>query len=98
MGYSALLPLGNQFFLGQPVVLGEGRRPRRVRDVDFSRPTKFTPDQQRRFERAHESFCRGSSTRLSTELRNPLLIEVVDSVTYVARSPDGTIGALVDSE
>ena len=58
----------------EPVVLGEGRRPRRVRDVDFSRPTKFTPDQQRRFERAHESFCRGSSTRLSTELRNPLQI------------------------
>ena len=26
------------------------------------------------------------------------VIEVVDSVTYVARSPDGTIGALVDSE
>lgn len=26
------------------------------------------------------------------------VIEVVDSVTYVARYPDGTIAALVDSE
>jgi flagellar motor switch protein FliM len=63
----------------EPIVLGDGRRPRRVREVDFSRPTKFTPDQQRRFERAHETFCRGASTRLSTQLRNPLLIEVVES-------------------
>jgi hypothetical protein len=27
-----------------------------------------------------------------------VVIEVVDSVTYVLRYPDGTIGALVDSE
>jgi hypothetical protein len=27
-----------------------------------------------------------------------IVIDVIDSVTYVVRYPDGTIGALVDSE
>lgn len=63
----------------EPSIVGDARRPRRVREVDFSRPTKFAPDQQRRFERAHEGFCRSASTRLSAELRNPMLIEIVES-------------------
>ena len=33
-------------------------RPRRVRDIDFSRPSKFTQDQVRRYQRAHDAFCR----------------------------------------
>ena len=32
------------------------------------------------------------------ELQWLTVIEVVDSLTYVVRYPDGTIGALVDSE
>ncbi len=54
------------------------RRPRRVRDIDFTRPVKLAPDQQRRFERAHETFCRTASTRLSAELRTPFELEVIN--------------------
>jgi flagellar motor switch protein FliM len=55
------------------------RRPRRVRDIDFSRPTKLSPPDQKRFERAHASFCRSASLRLSTELRWQFELEVINS-------------------
>jgi flagellar motor switch protein FliM len=54
-----------------------GRRPRWLRTVDFSRPTKFTTDQERRLTRAIEAFCRTGSTRLSAE-RVPLELELLD--------------------
>lgn len=53
------------------------RRPRRVRDIDFTRPTKFTQEQMRRWERGHEAFCRTSGTQLSAELRTPIELEVL---------------------
>ena len=55
-------------------------RQRRLRDIDFTRPTKFTPDQQRRLERAYKSFCRSASTRMSAELRSTISVELVDTV------------------
>src|SRR5262245_50199682 len=55
-----------------------GRRQRRVREIDFSRPTKFTKDQERRIERAHEAFCRALSLRLSGELRSEVELEVIN--------------------
>jgi flagellar motor switch protein FliM len=57
---------------------GRGRRQRRVREVDFARPTKFTPDQQRRIARGHDSFCRAVSTLLSAEVRTAVELEVVN--------------------
>src|SRR3712207_3872677 len=54
-----------------------GRRPRGLRTVDFSRPTKFTTDQERRLTRAIEAFCRTASTRLAAE-RVPLELELLD--------------------
>lgn len=54
-------------------------RRRRVRKIDFTRPSKFTTDQQRRLERAHENFCRGFSTRMSAELREPISVEIIDT-------------------
>ena len=54
------------------------RRPRRVREIDFTRPVKLAPDQERRFERAHETFCRTASTRLSAELRSQVEFEVIN--------------------
>src|SRR5262245_52751654 len=54
------------------------RRARRLREIDFSRPTKFTQEQLRRIERAHEGFCRTASMRLSSEARTELELEVVD--------------------
>jgi len=58
---------------------GQARRPRRIREIDFSRPTKLSPLEQTRFEQAHASFCRAMSLRLSTELRSPIEFEVVNS-------------------
>jgi len=62
------------------------RRPRRVREIDFTRPVKLAPDQERRFERAHETFCRTASTRLSAELRSPVELEVIniEQLTWAA--------------
>src|SRR5262249_6078582 len=57
---------------------GRGRRQRRVREVDFARPTKFTQDQQRRIARGHDSFCRAVSTLLSAEVRTAVELEVVN--------------------
>ena len=61
-------------------------RQRRMRTVDFTRPTKFTTDQERRIRRALDTFCRTASTRLSAELRMPLELEVIN----VASSPGPT--------
>lgn len=54
-----------------------GRRPRWLRTVDFSRPTKFTTDQERRLTRAVEAFCRTASSRLAAE-RVPCELELLD--------------------
>src|SRR5919112_5753455 len=53
------------------------QRRRRMRAVDFTRPTKFTPEQERKLRRALEAFCRTASTRLSAEVRAPLELEVL---------------------
>jgi flagellar motor switch protein FliM len=55
------------------------QRRRRMRAVDFTRPTKFTSDQERRLKRSLEAFCRTASTRLSAELRVPLELEVINA-------------------
>jgi len=52
-------------------------RQRRMRTVDFTRPTKFTAEQERRIKRALDIFCRTASTRLSAELRMSLELEVI---------------------
>jgi flagellar motor switch protein FliM len=66
------------------------RRPRRVRDLDFTRPVKLAPDQARRLERAHETFCRTASTRMSAELRVPVEFEIinVDQLTWASALGD----------
>src|SRR5690606_31268742 len=58
---------------------GEGdRRRRRARPVDFSRPTKFSNDQEHRIARALEGFCASAATRLSAELREAVELEVIN--------------------
>ena len=66
------------------------RRPRRIREIDFSRPTKLSPVEQNRFEQAHAGFCRAMSLRLSTELRSSIELEVVNSaqLTWAAALRD----------
>lgn len=58
---------------------GAPRRAPRLRTVDFSRPTKFTSDHQRRIERAIDTFCQTSVTRMSTELRTPVELETLNT-------------------
>jgi flagellar motor switch protein FliM len=48
-----------------------------VRRMSFTRPTKFTHDQQRRLRRTHETFCRKVAGRLAGELRVPVDLEVI---------------------
>jgi flagellar motor switch protein FliM len=79
------------------------RRPRRVREIDFSRPNKFTTEQQRRIERAHESFCRTLSTQLSAELRTPVELEVLNVAQHtwssaLAEIPQPSIFGIVDAQ
>jgi flagellar motor switch protein FliM len=59
------------------------KRQRRVREIDFSRPSKFTSEQQKRIERAHETFCRAATTQLSAELRAQAELEVINVAQHV---------------
>jgi flagellar motor switch protein FliM len=78
-------------------------RRRRMRAVDFTRPTKFTSDQERRIGRAMEAFCRTASTRLSAELRTPLELEVINAsqLTWAnahGQVPQAAVTAIVATE
>ncbi|MGO9959918.1 MAG: flagellar motor switch protein FliM [Solirubrobacteraceae bacterium] len=77
------------------------RRAHRLRTVDFSRPTKFSADQQRRITRATETFCQTMNTRLSSELRWPVELEVLTTVqlTWAAAQnqlPSNSLSVIVD--
>ena len=79
-----------------------GRRPRWLRTVDFSRPTKFTTDQERRLTRAIEAFCRTASSRLAAE-RVPCELELLDCSQHTwssaqAHVPPGSVIALAGIE
>ena len=79
------------------------QRRRRMRAVDFTRPTKFTSDQERRLKRGLEAFCRTASTRLSAELRMPLELEVINSTQLTwgnahAQVPASSITAIVEAQ
>jgi flagellar motor switch protein FliM len=58
------------------------RRELRVRTVDFSQPTKFTKEEQRHLRRAHETFCRTASTRLSADFRTAIDLELIAGTQY----------------
>jgi flagellar motor switch protein FliM len=79
------------------------QRRRRMRAVDFTRPTKFTSEQERRLKRSLEAFCRTASTRLAAELRQPLELEVINSTQLTwsnahAQVVSNSITALIDAE
>ncbi len=62
------------------------RRQQRLRSVDFSRPTKFTTDHQRRIARAMDGFCLGAAGRMTAELRAAVELETLNTtqVTWAA--------------
>jgi flagellar motor switch protein FliM len=61
-----------------------GARRHRVREVDFRRPSKFSREQVRRLETAHDGFCQSAGSRLSAELRTELQLSVLgtDQLPY----------------
>ena len=77
-------------------------RGRRVRELDFRRPSKFTRDQIRQLERTHETFCRSVSSRLSAELRQEFSLTVLGSdqlpysVAMVEESPRDALVAVLE--
>lgn len=77
------------------------RPPARVHAVDFSRPSKFAKDQERRLSSAHETFCRTAATRLSSELRAPVDLQVRDhrQLTWTSAAnemPAGSVAAVLE--
>jgi flagellar motor switch protein FliM len=79
------------------------QRRRRMRAVDFTRPTKFTSEQERRLKRSLEAFCRTAATRLSAELRVPLELEVINSTQLTwsnahSQVVSNSITALIDAQ
>jgi flagellar motor switch protein FliM len=82
---------------------GHQRRAQRVRTVDFSRPTKFTSDHQRRIARAIDTFCQTAVTRLSAELRFPVELETVNTMQLTwsaaqAQLPPGSLAIALEVE
>jgi flagellar motor switch protein FliM len=72
----------------------------RVRKIDFTRPAKFSSDQERRLGRVLDTFCRTASTRLSAELRMPVELELIATAQLTwanahAQLPEGAICATV---
>ena len=75
----------------------------RVREIDFRRPSKFPRELVRYLERAHETFCRSASSRLSAELRTGLELAMAHSEqlpygTAMAELPDEACIAVLDMQ
>lgn len=68
-GAVPLRPRGNE---------ARGKRTRWLRTVDFTRPAKFTTDQERRIRRALDTFCERAATRLVAEHRTAIEMDVID--------------------
>jgi flagellar motor switch protein FliM len=80
---------------------GGQRRAHRQRTVDFSRPTKFSTDQQRRIGRAIETFCQTAVTRLSNELRWPVEFELLNTLQLTwsaaqAQLPSSSVSVVIE--
>ncbi len=98
---AALVEAAKQGQLPEQPSGGSQRRGQRLRTVDFSRPTKFTSDLQRRITRAIDTFCQTSVTRLSTELRTAIELETINTTqaTWSAAQsqlPGGSLWVTLD--
>jgi flagellar motor switch protein FliM len=79
-----------------------GRRARWLRTVDFTRPTKFSTDQERRMRRAMDTFTERAGTRLVAEHRTPIELEVIDVGQFTwhnafAQVPEGSVLITLDT-
>jgi flagellar motor switch protein FliM len=74
-----------------------------MRAVDFTRPTKFTAEQERRLRRTLEAFCRTASTRMSAELRAGLELELLTSTQLTwanahTQVPSNSLAAIFEAQ
>jgi flagellar motor switch protein FliM len=81
---------------------GQGRRARWLRTVDFTRPSKFGIDQQRRLRRIMDIFCTSAATRLSAEHRLEVEFEVIDAAQFTFAKalesvPESSVAAVVET-
>jgi flagellar motor switch protein FliM len=81
---------------------GAGRRARWLRTVDFTRPSKFGTDQQRRLRRVVEIFCATAATRMGGEHRIDLDLEVIDVGQFTFANalesvPEASVGAVIET-
>jgi len=79
-----------------------GRRARWLRTVDFTRPTKFSTDQERRIRRALDTFTERAATRLVAEHRTAIELEVIDVGQFTwtnafAQTPEGSVLITLDT-
>ena len=100
---AALVDAAKQGQLPDAAAQKAQRRGHRLRTVDFNRPTKFSADQQRRISRGMETFCQTAVTRLSTELRFPVELEVLNTVQLTwsaaqAQLPTNSLSVLLEME
>lgn len=98
---AALVAAAKEGQLADSPASAPASRRRRVRKVDFTRPSKFTTEQQRRLERVHDNFCRSVSTRLSAELRTAMSIELIDTAQLtwansLEEVPKGSVSGIVE--
>jgi flagellar motor switch protein FliM len=80
----------------------QGRRARWLRTVDFTRPTKFTTDQEWGIRRAVDTFTERASTRLAAEHRTAIEMEVIDVGQFTwanafAQVPDHSVHIQIDT-
>lgn len=98
---AALVEAAKHGQLPEQASSGHQRRAPRLRTVDFSRPTKFTSDHQRRIARAIDTFCQTAVTRLSAELRWPIEMEAINTMQLTwsaaqAQLPPGAMSTTVE--
>lgn len=79
-----------------------GRRTRWLRTVDFTRPTKFSTDQERRMRRLLDQFCGTAAQRSMAEHRLPIELEVIDvqQLTFTNAFkllPEGSVHCTVET-
>lgn len=82
-----------------PVASHDLKRRMRVREMDFTRPAKFSAEEQRRLEQLHETFCRRASLSFSLELHSGLELDVIDAEQTIWQAAlddfdQGSVGAI----
>ena len=98
---AALVDAAKKGQLPEQTTSAGNRRGPRLRTVDFSRPTKFTTDHQRRIARAIDAFCQTAVTRLSAELRCTIELETINTSQLTwsaaqAQLAQGSLRAVLD--